>query len=92
MPGTRKLNKKTEKAKKEHVPQFINSNVASLEDAAGSLSVVYQAYTDEYYNEFGLNAAKKATEKAFALIEKAIELSKKNKFYDEAAGPWTGMF
>ena len=96
MPGTRKVNKKAQAKKDQalaqHVPQFINSNIASLEAAADNLATVYQAYNDEYYDEYGLSAAKKVTEKAFALVEKAIEMSKKNKFYDEAAGPWTGRF
>ena len=99
MPGpktrkskTQKVDKKAERAKKEHVPQFINSSVDSLEAAADALSGAYQAYNDAYYKEFGLTAAKKASDKAFALVEKAIELCKQNKFYDKHEGPWTGVF
>lgn len=89
---TRKIDKKAERAKNEHVPQFINSGVDNLEAAADALSGTYSAFNDAYYKEFGLTAAKKASDKAFELIEKAIELSKKNKYYDARAGPWTGVF
>ena len=99
MPGsktrkskTQKVDKKAERAKKEHVPQFINSGVDNLEAAADALAGAHSAYGDAYYKEFGLTAAKKASDKAYVLIEKAIELSKKNKFYDKHAGPWTGVF
>lgn len=74
------------------MPQFINGSVDDLEAAADSLSGAYRAYGDAYYKEFGLTAAKKASNKAYVLIEKAIELSKNNKFYDKHAGPWTGVF
>jgi hypothetical protein len=89
---TQKVDKKAERAKAQHVPQFINSGVDSLEAGADALSGAYQAYGDAYYKEFGLTAVKKATDKAFALVEKAIEMSKNNKFYDKHAGPWTGQF
>ena len=89
---TRKIDKKAERAKNEHVPQYINSSVDRLEAAADALADAYQAFSDTYYKEFGLTAAKKASVKAFDLIEKAIELSKKNKYYDESAGLWTGVF
>ena len=89
---TLKIDKKAEQAKKQHVPQFINSGVDNLEAAADKLADTYQAYNDAYYKEFGLTAAKKATDKALAMLEKAIEMSKKNKYYDEEAGPWTGVF
>ena len=98
MPGsntrkskTLKVNKKAELAKKQQVPQFINSGIEDLEAAADKLAGVYQAFNEAYYKEFGLTAAKKAADKAFALVENAIEMSKKNKHYDAEAGPWTGQ-
>ena len=101
--STRKVNKKktgvtkprltkADHAKAQHVPQFINSSVATLEEAADKLTSVYMAYNDEYYKDYGLTAARAATRKALETVDKAVELSKKNKFYDEAAGPWTGVF
>jgi hypothetical protein len=53
---------------------------------------VFQAYRPTYYKDYGLTAAKKAAAKALDLIDKAEKLTRANKFYDPAAGPWTGVF